>query len=59
MVVAARPALCQPSSSGAGLPLLPWGAVGGSGNASLFLWVEVLEAPLTEAAQAFAPSILP
>ena len=39
--------------------LLPWGAVVQSSNASLFLWEEVLEARLTAAAQAFAPSVLP
>ena len=59
MVVTACPALHQQSSSGAGLPLLPWGAVVQSSNASLFLWEEVLEARLTAAAQAFAPSVLP
>ena len=58
MVVTACPALHQQSSSGAGLPLLPWGAVVQSNSASLFLWEEVLEAPLTVAAQAFALSVV-
>ena len=43
-----------------GAPTAPLGGCQGApGNASLFLWVEVLEAPLTAAAQAFAPSVLP
>lgn len=58
MVVTACPALHQQSSSGAGLPLLPWGAVVQSNSTSLFLWEEVLEAPLTVAAQAFALSVV-
>lgn len=44
---------------GQGSHCSPRGAVGESGNASLFLWEEVLKAPLRVAALAFAPSVLP